>query len=514
MASTGTYAPEADLHVWDQNGLPVNGGLVWTYAAGTSTPIATYTDAALTVPNTNPIVANPDGRFVAFLAPGQAYKFIYETAPVPPASHGSVLATRDNISGIAVSSPSTDIIGTAGETLASGTVVYLSTGAGGRVAGQWYLADADFDYASTLATLVGIAVNTIPTGTQGVIRISGAIPIPGVTLTPGAIYYVSTTAGAVTSTSPANQRIVGQALDTATLAVGMPPPPVVINNSVQNFRLSLSSNVPVTTADVTAATTIYAVPYTGTRMALYDTFTSRWTIYTSGQISIAVPNAANAPYDVFCYANAGVLTLELQGWTNDTTRAVALAQVDGVLVKGSDGTRRYLGSVRTTAVAGQTEDSQRVRYLYNYNNRVRRQLRRVETANTWPYTIATIRQANANALNQIELFQGIAESALDLSLSIGVANNNGALVVGAGIGEDSTTTFSSNQTGPLTLNITVANATITLFVGAARLAIIPTIGRHFYSHNEYSQVQGTTTWWAQDSLGLGPKHGLVGIWES
>lgn len=95
--ATGTYAPDADLHVVDANGVVVPGGLVWTYLAGTTTPVATYSDVALTVPNSNPIVAGSDGRFVAFLTPGTAYKFVYETAPLPASSHGAVLITRDNI---------------------------------------------------------------------------------------------------------------------------------------------------------------------------------------------------------------------------------------------------------------------------------------------------------------------------------------------------------------------------------------------------------------------------------
>lgn len=94
--ATGTYAPDPDLHVVDANGVPVSGGLVWTYIAGTTTPTPTYTDVGLTVPNTNPIVAGSDGRFVAFLTGGISYKFVYEMPAVPPA-HGAVLATRDNI---------------------------------------------------------------------------------------------------------------------------------------------------------------------------------------------------------------------------------------------------------------------------------------------------------------------------------------------------------------------------------------------------------------------------------
>ncbi|HMF95108.1 MAG TPA: hypothetical protein VKE96_12470 [Vicinamibacterales bacterium] len=219
MASTGTYAPDPDLHVVDANNQPVSGGLVWTYIAGTTTPIATYADVGLTTPNTNPIVAGSDGRFVAFLNPGNSYKFIYETAATPPA-HGSVLATRDNITAMPVYASTTDVIGTAGQTLTAGQVAYLSFG------GQWLLADADDAGASYRPYLIGVAVNTAVGGTQCLIRISGQIAIPGVTLIPGTMYYISQTSGAITSTvppPPAYARFLGQALDATTLALGLNP---------------------------------------------------------------------------------------------------------------------------------------------------------------------------------------------------------------------------------------------------------------------------------------------------
>lgn len=104
--ATGTYAPDPDLHVVDANGVPVSGGLVWTYIAGTTTPTPTYTDVGLTVANTNPIVAGSDGRFVAFLVGGNSYKFVYETPAIPPA-HGAGLATRDNILAVTTIVPGT-----------------------------------------------------------------------------------------------------------------------------------------------------------------------------------------------------------------------------------------------------------------------------------------------------------------------------------------------------------------------------------------------------------------------
>jgi hypothetical protein len=48
----------------DNSGVVMPGALLYTYeAGGTSTPLATYSDAALTAPNANPIVASAGGIF-------------------------------------------------------------------------------------------------------------------------------------------------------------------------------------------------------------------------------------------------------------------------------------------------------------------------------------------------------------------------------------------------------------------------------------------------------------------
>ena len=43
-------------------GIPLAGGFLYTYSAGTSTPAATYTTLTGNIANTNPIVLGTDGR--------------------------------------------------------------------------------------------------------------------------------------------------------------------------------------------------------------------------------------------------------------------------------------------------------------------------------------------------------------------------------------------------------------------------------------------------------------------
>ena len=82
----------------DNNGNPLNGGKLYTYSAGTTTPVATYTSAAGSVFHTNPIVLNAGGRVPdsgeIWLSDNISYKFVLKT------SADVLIATWDNINGI------------------------------------------------------------------------------------------------------------------------------------------------------------------------------------------------------------------------------------------------------------------------------------------------------------------------------------------------------------------------------------------------------------------------------
>lgn len=81
----------------DNNGVILSGGKIYTYAAGTTTPQATYTSSSGATPHANPIVLDSAGRVPGgeiWLTNGVTYKFVIET------SLGVLLGTYDNLSGI------------------------------------------------------------------------------------------------------------------------------------------------------------------------------------------------------------------------------------------------------------------------------------------------------------------------------------------------------------------------------------------------------------------------------
>lgn len=52
------------LQELDDNGSPLSGAKLFTYLAGTTTPVSVYVDVDLTTPATNPVIADASGRFV------------------------------------------------------------------------------------------------------------------------------------------------------------------------------------------------------------------------------------------------------------------------------------------------------------------------------------------------------------------------------------------------------------------------------------------------------------------
>jgi len=82
--------PNGKQQYFSDAGTPLAGGLLYTYAAGTTTPKTTWADAAETAPNANPIVLNARGEATAFWK--GAYKVELRTAG------GAVIWTVDNVS--------------------------------------------------------------------------------------------------------------------------------------------------------------------------------------------------------------------------------------------------------------------------------------------------------------------------------------------------------------------------------------------------------------------------------
>lgn len=92
---------------FDNNGVILSGGKIYTYAAGTTTPQTTYTSSSGATPHSNPIILDSAGRVPGgeiWLTAGIGYKFgIYTALSV-------LIGTYDNVYGINDTANATQII--------------------------------------------------------------------------------------------------------------------------------------------------------------------------------------------------------------------------------------------------------------------------------------------------------------------------------------------------------------------------------------------------------------------
>jgi Putative phage tail protein len=279
--------------------------------------------------------------------------------------------------------------------------------------------------------------------------------------------------------------------------------------STNDFRLTLATGDPAPVTDQTAKTTLYLTPSIGQSLMLY--VGAAWVVRTGGEVSLSLSAlAANTVYDIFAFDSAGTVTLEAVAWASATARATALARQDGVWTKSGDPTRRYMGTISTTATAGQCEDSFVKRYVWNARNRVLRPLRRLDPATTWSYTtLTTWRQANANTANEVAVVLGLLAEPIGLGVYCWgwhTASNAGYAM---GIGEDSTTT--ALPTGMAPQVGTSPSQGYTPIV--ARFDGWPAaIGRHRYVWLERNNTSGTLNLYGTDA-GASMNSGMTGtVW--
>ena len=106
----------AGWQFFSNNGIPLAGGLIYTYAAGTTTPLATYTSASGAANNTNPIVLDAAGRppNEIWLNGGNSYKFVLKDSTYVQ------IWTMDNLSGLPSAGTQSYQTATQGQTVFSG----------------------------------------------------------------------------------------------------------------------------------------------------------------------------------------------------------------------------------------------------------------------------------------------------------------------------------------------------------------------------------------------------------
>jgi hypothetical protein len=91
---TALSAPPLKQKFYDVDGVtPLAGGRVFTYATGTTTPQATYSDYAGTSANSNPVILDANGEATIYLTPGVVYDFLVRK----PSPDNTITLSRNGV---------------------------------------------------------------------------------------------------------------------------------------------------------------------------------------------------------------------------------------------------------------------------------------------------------------------------------------------------------------------------------------------------------------------------------
>lgn len=153
-------SPVPFLQFIDANGNPLSGGKLYTYAAGTTTPLATYTTSAGNIANTNPVILDAAGRASVWLAAGM-YKFVLKD------SNDVLSYTTDNIAGT-YGGMQPAVVATAGQTVF--TVLPYVMGGSAIVAVNGLTEEYNVAYTETNTTTITFVAPGLSVGDRVTVR--------------------------------------------------------------------------------------------------------------------------------------------------------------------------------------------------------------------------------------------------------------------------------------------------------------------------------------------------------
>lgn len=293
-------------------------------------------------------------------------------------------------------------------------------------------------------------------------------------------------------------------------------PAGILTYAINQFRLTLTSHTPVTTADVTGAGTLYLTPIgeqaalnsagsvvgttSGTsQVNLPNGSTGGWAVLRSAEVSLSLTLTSGKNYDVFAYNSSGTLTLALgSAWTSDTARADVLDVLDGIPVNHATvasqtaGKCLYLGTIRASGT-NTMEDSLSKRYVWNYSNRRLRPMKKTSASTSWTYATATWRAANGDSSLALGVLVGLPEDSVTVRVEVcyeANANVAGDLAVGIGRAGSTTTDGADTMT-----TMGKGSGTSPALFGpvVASLTEVPTLGFQSYQWLESATNSLTVT---------------------
>lgn len=250
-----------------------------------------------------------------------------------------------------------------------------------------------------------------------------------------------------------------------------------------DLRMSLSSASAVTTTDIASGSMLYIHTFNGNNISLRDVSTSGspYTGYTHSGSSIAIPSTSGSMYDVFSFVSSGSVAFE----TALTTRTNNLPRDEyGILTKSGDVSKRYIGSFRTSSTSGKCDDSLAKRLLWNYYNRIPKNICLISST-SHTYSTAAWRPFNGDSTIRIEFLVGMSDIFMTINFSgdtTTASGGNAYLGIGINTTNDTSIGAANNMLSAQRLT-TAAFNTISPNVGYTYMVPVEYSGGNTTYHN-------------------------------
>jgi hypothetical protein len=248
--------------------------------------------------------------------------------------------------------------------------------------------------------------------------------------------------------------------------------------AVCNGRLTTVSGAPY--SDGSGVSTLYFTPTDGNRIALYTG--SAWGILRFTELSLLSTSfVANNLYDAFAYNNSGALALEASAaWASNTARTDALAKQDGIWVKSSNHTRRYLGTFAMNG-SNKFDDAAnstvgRMRRVWNNCTRLTRHVYDYSTTSSWTTSSTSWENLETSGEYQVTLLVGLQETLVHIKIMALADTAASQAAISTGIGINSSTTTNSALIYGGNVNATTGRPILAEWVGYPQVGLTTITG--------------------------------------